>query len=149
MFPTSVRKDKKNKLNSSQKKGISSKDVTTESAIANSDPDYESSNDIESISEEDVSSSAAVGTQIHESNKDTERTSSQTLSTAKDEETPDPSLYSEHSFEYVEDALGHQQYMKTASCETAKMIQDANLSLYLKELEQKNQDLMNKFKNLL
>ena len=50
---------------------------------------------------------------------------------------------------YVEDALGHQQYMKTASCETAKMVQDANLSLYLKELEQKNQDLMNKFKNLL
>lgn len=102
----SSKADKKNKLNSSQKKGISSRDVTTESAIANSDPDYESSNDIESISEEDVSSSAAVGTQIHESNKDTERTSSQTLSTAKDEETPDPSLYSEHSFEYVEDALG-------------------------------------------
>ena len=50
---------------------------------------------------------------------------------------------------YVEDALGHQKYMKTASCETAKMIQDANLSLYLKELEQKNQDLINKFKNLL
>lgn len=50
---------------------------------------------------------------------------------------------------YVQDALGHQQYMKTSSCTTAKMLQDANLSLYLKELEQKNQDLMNKFKNLL
>ena len=50
---------------------------------------------------------------------------------------------------YVEDALGHQKYLKTASSETAKMVQDANLSLSLKELEQKNQDLLNKFKNLL
>lgn len=50
---------------------------------------------------------------------------------------------------YVEDALGHVQYMKTSICETAKQLQDANLSLYMKDLEQKNTDLMNKFKNLL
>ena len=50
---------------------------------------------------------------------------------------------------YVEDALGHGKYMKTSCCETAKQLQDANLSSYMKELEQKNTEIMNKFVNLL
>ena len=49
----------------------------------------------------------------------------------------------------MQNAHKHKQYMKTARNKKKKMLQDANLSLYLKELEQKNQDLMNKFKNLL
>lgn len=50
---------------------------------------------------------------------------------------------------YVEDALGHETFMKTCSCETASKLQDVNLSNYMKELEQKHNELFNKFLNLL
>ena len=50
---------------------------------------------------------------------------------------------------YVEDALGHEKYMKTCSCETSKQLQDPQLSAYIGELEQKHTELLNKFLNLL
>ena len=46
---------------------------------------------------------------------------------------------------YVEDALGHECFMKTCSAQ----ITDPTLSSYIKELEQKHTDLFNKFLNLL
>ena len=50
---------------------------------------------------------------------------------------------------YVEDALGHEQFMQKCSKDASSQIQDQNLSNYLKELEQNHTDLLNKFLNLL
>ena len=50
---------------------------------------------------------------------------------------------------YVEDALGHECFMKTCSKHTASQLQDAALSQYMTELEQKHTELFNKFLNLL
>ena len=95
----------KSELTSSEKKSSSSKDDTkekTESKIVNSNPYYENSSENVSVLEEDVSSSAADSTPNHESNNDTETESSQTVSTADEEENFDP----ESGFEDVDDALG-------------------------------------------
>ncbi len=50
---------------------------------------------------------------------------------------------------YVEDALGHEQFMKSCSKKTSEQLTDANLSNYMKELEQKHNEIFNKFLNLL
>lgn len=50
---------------------------------------------------------------------------------------------------YVEDALGHEQFMKCCSKKTSVQLQDATLSQYVSELEQKHCELFNKFLNLL
>ena len=50
---------------------------------------------------------------------------------------------------YVEDALGHECFMKTSCCNTSKQLQDVTLSNYMKELETKHTELFNKFLNLL
>ena len=50
---------------------------------------------------------------------------------------------------YVEDALGHEEFMKTCSKKTSSQIKDNVLSTYIAELEQKHNELFNKFKGLL
>jgi len=50
---------------------------------------------------------------------------------------------------YVEDALGHEKFMKSCSVKTAGQLTDTNLSEYVKELEGKHTELYNKFLNLL
>lgn len=50
---------------------------------------------------------------------------------------------------YVEDALGHECFMKSCACKTANQLTDTNLSNYMKELEQEHTTLFNKFFNLL
>ena len=50
---------------------------------------------------------------------------------------------------YVEDALGHEQFMQKCCKDSSSQIQDQNLSNYLKELEQTHTNLLNKFLNLL
>ena len=50
---------------------------------------------------------------------------------------------------YVEDALGHETFMKTCSLKTSAQLTDPTLSSYIKELEQKHTELFNKFLNLL
>lgn len=50
---------------------------------------------------------------------------------------------------YIEDALGHECFMKSCSNKTSGKLQDVNLSNYMKELEQKHTELFNKFLNLL
>lgn len=50
---------------------------------------------------------------------------------------------------YVEDALGHESFMKSCSKKTSTKLQDVNLSSYIAELEQKHTELFNKFLNLL
>lgn len=50
---------------------------------------------------------------------------------------------------YVEDALGHECFMKTCSTKTSTQLTDPTLSSYIKELEQKHTDLFDKFLNLL
>ena len=50
---------------------------------------------------------------------------------------------------YVEDALGHEQFMQKSSKNSSSQIQDQNLANYLKELEQTHTNLLNKFLNLL
>ena len=50
---------------------------------------------------------------------------------------------------YVEDALGHEKFMKSCSQKAFDNLTDPNLSNYMKELEQKHTELFNKFLNLL
>ena len=50
---------------------------------------------------------------------------------------------------YVEDALGHEKFMKSCCCKSSGQIQDATLSNYVKELETKHNDILNSFLNLL
>ncbi len=50
---------------------------------------------------------------------------------------------------YVEDALGHETFMKT-SCQTAStQLKDVTLASYVAQLEQKHNELLNSFLNLL
>ena len=49
---------------------------------------------------------------------------------------------------YVEDALGHEKYMKDCSKKTAAQLQDQTLANYITELEQVHTKLYNKFQNL-
>ena len=50
---------------------------------------------------------------------------------------------------YVEDALGHEKFMKSCSKNTSEKLVDPELSAYIKELEQKHTELFDKFLNLL
>ena len=50
---------------------------------------------------------------------------------------------------YVEDALGHETFMKSCCTKTSNQLQDATLSSYMKELEKKHTELFDKFLNLL
>ena len=50
---------------------------------------------------------------------------------------------------YVEDALGHENFMKTCSKKTSSQLTDPKLSSYIGELEQKHTEIFNKFLNLL
>ncbi len=50
---------------------------------------------------------------------------------------------------YVEDALGHECFMKTSSNQTANQLNDVKLSNYIAELHQEHTELFNKFLNLL
>lgn len=50
---------------------------------------------------------------------------------------------------YIEDALGHENFMKTCSKNTSSQLKDVNLSTYIGQLEQKHTELFNKFLNLL
>ncbi len=46
---------------------------------------------------------------------------------------------------YVEDALGHEQFMQKCSKDSSNQIQDQNLANYLKELQQTHTNLFNRF----
>ncbi len=50
---------------------------------------------------------------------------------------------------YVEDAIGHEKFMKTCSSQTAKQLTDGALSAYIAGLEKTHDELFNKFLNLL
>lgn len=50
---------------------------------------------------------------------------------------------------YVEDALGHEQQMKTACCDFASQIQDPELKNFVQGLEKKHEEAFKKFYNLL
>lgn len=50
---------------------------------------------------------------------------------------------------YVEDALGHECFMKSCAQKTSSKLTDITLSSYVKELETKHTELFDKFLNLL
>ena len=50
---------------------------------------------------------------------------------------------------YVEDALGHETFMKSCSKTASSQLTDGSLSAYMTELEKKHTELFNKFLNLL
>lgn len=50
---------------------------------------------------------------------------------------------------YVEDALGHETFMKTCSKTTSEQLKDVNLATYVQQLESKHNEIYNKFLNLL
>ena len=50
---------------------------------------------------------------------------------------------------YVEDALAHENIMKTCSKKTSSKLTDITLSSYVKELEEKHTELFDNFLNLL
>ena len=50
---------------------------------------------------------------------------------------------------YVEDALGHEKFMKSCSKKTSSQLKDVNLANYIAELEKTHENLYNKFLSLL
>ena len=50
---------------------------------------------------------------------------------------------------YVEDALGHESFMKSCTTKAANELQDPTLSQYMTELSQKHTEIFNSFFNLL
>lgn len=50
---------------------------------------------------------------------------------------------------YVEDALGHITFLKESCQEASNKLMDVPLSNYMKELKQEQDDIFNKFYNLL
>ncbi len=50
---------------------------------------------------------------------------------------------------YVEDALGHEQYISTQCRETCNQIQDAELKSFAESLEQRHKNLFSGFMSLL
>ena len=50
---------------------------------------------------------------------------------------------------YVEDALGHEQFMKTCASNAKNKLTDPTLSSYMNELIQKHGEIYNKFYGLL
>ncbi len=50
---------------------------------------------------------------------------------------------------YVEDALGHAQYLRTKCAEAAAQLRDPQLRACARELEQKQQELFQSFYGLL
>ena len=50
---------------------------------------------------------------------------------------------------YVEDALGHEQFMQKCSQDSSNQIQDPTLANYLRDLNQVHTNLFNKFFDLL
>lgn len=50
---------------------------------------------------------------------------------------------------YIEDALGHECFMKSCSKKTSSQLTDPTLSTYIGELEQKHTEIFEKFLNLL
>jgi len=50
---------------------------------------------------------------------------------------------------YVEDVLGHEQFLKKCACNTSEKLQDAELKNYMKDLEKEHCDLFNSVKKLL
>jgi len=50
---------------------------------------------------------------------------------------------------YVEDAIEHENFMKSCCQKTSAKLMDSTLSSYIGELEQKHAQLCSKFLNLL
>ena len=50
---------------------------------------------------------------------------------------------------YVEDALGHEKFMKTRATKTSNQLKDVMLSTYVQELEKEHTELYNTFLKLL
>ena len=50
---------------------------------------------------------------------------------------------------YVQDAISHEQFLKSCACKTSDQLQDEVLKDYLKELETKHETLFNQFLDLL
>lgn len=50
---------------------------------------------------------------------------------------------------YIEDALGHEEFLKTNACQTSQNLQDPELSNYMKQLETKHTEIYDKLFKLL
>lgn len=50
---------------------------------------------------------------------------------------------------YVEDALGHEKFMKSCATKASGKLTDPTLSTYMGELSKKHDEIFNKFLNLL
>lgn len=50
---------------------------------------------------------------------------------------------------YIEDALGHEEFLKANSCQASQNLQDPELSNYMKQLEKTHTEIYNRFFKLL
>lgn len=50
---------------------------------------------------------------------------------------------------YVEDALGHEQYLQTQCCESANSLQDSELKGFVSEIQRQHKAIFQNFYNLL
>ncbi len=50
---------------------------------------------------------------------------------------------------YIEDALGHEQFLQTKFADTANQLQDADLKSFVTQLTSKHQELFGQFYSLI
>ncbi len=50
---------------------------------------------------------------------------------------------------YVEDALGHEKYLRTQLCETANSLQDSELKEFAQRIRSKHESVFQSFYHLL
>ena len=50
---------------------------------------------------------------------------------------------------YIEDALGHEQFLKTKCCNTAQSLTDAELKQMVDQMSSQHQNIFNQFYNLV
>lgn len=50
---------------------------------------------------------------------------------------------------YIEDALGHEEFLKSNACQASNNLQDPELSNYMKQLETKHNEIYNRLSKLL
>ena len=58
-------------------------------------------------------------------------------------------MMSPKELSYLEDALGHETFLKTKCCDTASQLSDAELRQFTRDMEERHQQLFNKFYNLV
>lgn len=58
-------------------------------------------------------------------------------------------MMSPKELSYLEDALGHETFLKNKCCDTASQLSDTELRQFARDMEERHQQLFDKFYNLV